>query len=326
MFQRIAIAIGAGVASALLFVVPGTQKPAAMALAFLGSLPIMLATMGFGTVVGLSATFAGAMIIALALPPLLGVFFAITVGLPAFWLAWLAGLSRDMPAPDETGTSVVEYYPVGRLLAWMAALSSATSLILLGVMALRRGGVAIAIDEVADRIAPVILSLFGNEDRLPAGFTSLDFARAVVFAMPPIAAAIGVVVFGVNLWLAGRVSQISGLLPAHSPDIPYNLRMPRDCLWVLGAAIVCSFLGLVPGLVGSTVAAAFAMAYALQGLAAIHGFLRGNAARMPVLAGIYLLTFILLPWPLIVASAVGIFDAFIPLRRQPAPAVPIVKP
>ena len=77
MFQRIAIAVGAGLASALLFVVPATRAPIAMALAFVGPLPIMIAGLGFGPAVGLSAAFGtaqlpGVPLTSLALAKILG--------------------------------------------------------------------------------------------------------------------------------------------------------------------------------------------------------------------------------------------------------------
>lgn len=326
MFQRIAIAIGAGLASALLFVIPAKGTPVAFALAFLGSLPIMIAGFGFGPVVGLSAAFAGTVVIALALHPLLALFFAGTLGLPAFWLSRLAAQARALPVADAApGTITLDWFPLGRLLAWIATISAGTALSVIVVLAARQGTLSASIDEVSSQFAPLVVRIFGSEDAIPAGFTAQQFARVIVQAMPAVMAGWTVITLAVNLWLAARIAQISGLMPVRSVDIPFNLRMPRDALWILGASLVACFLGELPRLAGSTVAAAFGTAYALHGLAAVHGFLRGNPARMPVLLAVYFMMFVLLPWPLVIAGAVGIFDTFIPLRRRPATAKPPAK-
>lgn len=323
MFQRIAIAVGAGLASALLFVVPAMGTPAAMALAFVGSLPIMIAGLGFGPTVGLSAAFAGTFIIALALHPLLALFFGATLGLPAFWLARLAVQSRRLMLADGSFSATQrEFYPQGKLLAWMAALSGITALTLVVVMAARSGALTTTIDEVADRMAPVILRLFRDEGNLPGGYSARDFARVIVLSMPAIIAGWGVITFAANLWLAARIAQISGLIPLVATDIPYRLRLPPDAIWILVASLAACLLGETPRLIGSTIAAAFAVAFALQGLAAIHGVLRGHAARMPVLVSLYFTMFVLLPWPLIIAACVGVYDSFIPFRRKPAAPPP----
>ena len=48
MFHRIAVAIGAGCAAALLFAVSAQTSAVAMALTYLAPLPIMIATLGWG--------------------------------------------------------------------------------------------------------------------------------------------------------------------------------------------------------------------------------------------------------------------------------------
>lgn len=323
MFQRIAIAVGAGLASALLFVVPATRAPIAMALAFVGPLPIMIAGLGFGPAVGLSAAFAGSFIIALSLHPLLGLFFGATLGLPAYWLSRLAIQSRPLLLPDGTHHPTQrEFYPQGRLLAWMATLSGGTALLLVLVMAARDGSLSTTIDGVAESMAPLIVRLFNGENNLPGGYSAQEFARAIVLSMPAVMAGWGVITLAVNLWLAARVAQISGLIPLVASDIPYRLRLPADSIWILVASLVACLLGETSRLIGSTIAAAFAVAFALHGLAAIHGAMRGHAARTPLLVGVYFTMFVLLPWPLIIASIVGIFDTFVPFRRKPAPPRP----
>ena len=71
MLFKLAIAIGAGLASALLFFIPVKGTTIAMVLALVGPLPIMIAALGFGTAVGFAAGCVGTIAISIALHPLI---------------------------------------------------------------------------------------------------------------------------------------------------------------------------------------------------------------------------------------------------------------
>ncbi len=318
MFFKVAIAIGAGLASALLFFIPVKGTTIAMLLAFAGPLPIMLAGLGFGAGVGFGAAAIGTLAISAALHPLLGLFFAISLGLPSFWLARLAARSEEVTDPQTGEIGHVPALSSGHLLAWVATIAAATALLPIIVMAARGESLAANIDDVAQQLAPIIGRLFNGEANLPYGLSAGDFARALVLAMPALVAAWGVITLALNLWVAGRIARISGLIPARDLDLPYRLSLPRDCLWVLGASIVACMLGETPRFIASTMTASFLMAYALHGLAVMHGFLRGNPLRGALLFGLYALI-VLTAWPLLLAAAVGLFDSLIPLTRRPLP-------
>src|SRR5580704_5476030 len=88
MLNRIAMGIGAGLASALLFVVTvqGT------ALAYLAPLPIMIATLGWGVDAGLVALCVSCAIVAGGIEPASGIIFGLIIALPALGLSAFAGL------------------------------------------------------------------------------------------------------------------------------------------------------------------------------------------------------------------------------------------
>lgn len=321
MFLKAAIALGAGLASALLFFIPVKGTTLAMALAFLGPLPIMIAGLGFGPLVGFAAAAIGTLAISLTLHALLGLFFFVSLGLPAFWLARLAARVEGVPHPDTGAEVSVPALSTGKLLAWIATISAATALLPILVIALRGESMAANIDEIAQRLAPVVRRLFGGEANIPYSLSAREFARTLVLAMPAMLAAWGVVTLSLNLWLAGKVARISGLIAPRADDIPYALRLPRDCLFVLGASIVACTLGETPRFVASTLTASFLMAYALHGLAVVHGFLRANPLRSALLFGVYALI-VMTAWPLLIAVALGIFDSLVPVKRLPAPQAP----
>ena len=321
MFFKAAIAIGAGLASALLFFIPVKGTTAAMALALLGPLPVMIAGLGFGPRVGLSAAAAGTLAIALALDPLLGLFFAASLGLPAFWLAHLAARTSDFVVPETGETLAAPAFSSGKLLAWIATLAAASAMLPALVLAVRYPSVAAGLDDTARQLAPVVRRLLGGEANMPYQMSAQEFARVLVLAMPALIAAWSVATLSFNLWLAGRIARMSGLDTPRADDLPSKLRLPRDCLLVLGASVAACALGETPRFIASTLTAALLMSYALHGLAVVHGFLRANPLRSGLLFGVYALIF-MTAWPLLLAVAIGIFDSLIPVKRLPAPQAP----
>src|ERR687886_652154 len=105
MLNLLLIGVGAGLASALLFTVVGWNHRS-----------------------GLVASAVGALATAVVFRPEAGLAFAVGSALPAWWLAYLALLGR--PAADGT----LEWYPVGRLLLWIAGSSALITFI--GVLTL----------------------------------------------------------------------------------------------------------------------------------------------------------------------------------------------
>jgi hypothetical protein len=310
MMQRVLIAIGAGFAAALLFVVPIKGTALAMVVAFVAALPIMIAGLGFGHLTGLAAGVLGAIAISFALHPLFGALFAISLAGPAWFLSRLAALFR----PDDSTPPKIFWYPVGRLLGWIVVLSAASTLALIGLVSLRIGGYGLFIDQAAQRLAPA-LDAIGGLSSLPGGYSNEDLARMIVSAMPPAMAAWTVVSLSINLWLAGRTVKISQLLARTWEDLPDHLALPPVALVVLAAALAACLVEGAPRLFGATIAAALITAYAFQGLAILHSLTRRSSARMPILMGAYFALLAIAPWPLAFAAIIGVIDAFHPIRR-----------
>ena len=86
----------------------------------LSPIPVLIVSLGWNHRAGLIATAVGGAVIAAFLSPLSGLGFVVVTALPAWWLSYLALLGR----PDRDGT--MEWYPVGRLLVWMAATAALT--------------------------------------------------------------------------------------------------------------------------------------------------------------------------------------------------------
>ncbi len=313
MLFKAAIALGAGLASALLFFIPMKGTTAAMMLAFVGPLPIMIAGLGFGSVTSIAAIASGAAVLAVALTPALALFFVLTLSMPAALLAYLAARRCDVILEGSEETISIPLYSKGQMLGWVAVLSAMIALVPFTVMVMR----GMDIDDTASQLAPAIRAFFKGEANIPYSMSAREFARMAVLAFPAMFAASSTLMMAFNLWLAAKIARISGVMAPEESDIPFELRLPRDGLWVLFAAIAACALGEMPRAIASTLAASFFTAYALHGLAVVHGFLRGNPVRAALLFGLYPLI-AMTAWPLLIAAAIGMFDSLVPLTRHRA--------
>ncbi|GAC1329088.1 MAG: DUF2232 domain-containing protein [Beijerinckiaceae bacterium] len=328
--SSLGIAIGAGLASALLFVVSAKGTLPALLLAYFSPLPLMIATLGFGQWTGLVGALLGSGLVAVTLSATAGPFYAIGLALPA-WVVCVVAL-RGAPAP-EIRPSAQMSSPADPNPAPQRALAVATLIFSLSVSAgalivgALNGGVEAALNLLADQLTPLLSDLKSGTTSFPEDLDPARLARFLARLMVPAMAGSGLTVMMVNLWLAGRTVQISGRLPTRWPDVPYNLRLPVPFAAALVPAIGLIFLRGEIGFIASIVAAALATALSLQGLAVMHDLTRGMSARTPILFVAYLVMSFIPPWPLAIFAIVGLADAALGLRerkrlRQSAPPSP----
>src|SRR3954471_955845 len=134
MIAIVLIAIAAGSASALMFASIVSGALISLVLFYLAPLPLMVAALGWGP---LSATFGG-IGAATVLGAIFGlpycIAFVVMVALPAWWLGHLALLGRPGSNAAVAGNGaapvapVLEWYPVGRILLWIAGFAVLTTM------------------------------------------------------------------------------------------------------------------------------------------------------------------------------------------------------
>ena len=305
----LAIGLGAGLASALLFAVVITGSPLALVLSLVAPLPVFIAALGWNHRAGLVAALAGAAAVALVFKPAAGVAFALGWALPAWWLAYLALLGR--PRPD----GALEWYPLGRLLLWVAA--TAALVTLLGMAALGGGDYETyraLMRKVFEGFLRVQASRPGGGSA-PGGAPNADVVEAVVGALPLFLASSFVTILTVNLWIAAKAVSISQRLARPWPFIP-DTAMPKAALALLAGAVIVGFLPGFVGALGLAVMGALLVAFALQGLALLHEVSRGRPTRGMLLAGTYVLAVVLGQIMLPALAIAGIADAAFGLRRR----------
>ncbi|MGA8601946.1 MAG: hypothetical protein WB663_11200 [Beijerinckiaceae bacterium] len=328
------VAIGAGLASALLFIVSAKGSLLALALAYFAPLPLMIASLGFGQWTGLVGALLGSGLVATLLYPMVGLIYAVGIGVPA-WFVCVAALRGAPPAePQPTRPARAKTIaPAVPNPSPMRALAIATLYFAVAIsvgallLAAAHGGLASALGKLADELAPLIRDVKGATTSLPEGLDPDRLARVIVRVMVPAMAGSGLLLVMANLWLAARIVQISARLPTTWPDIPYNLRLPVPFAAALIPAIGLIFVGHEIGFVASIVATVLATALSLQGLAVMHDLTRDMSARSPLLFGAYLVMSFIPPWPMAVFALVGLADAALGLRerkrlRQSIPPTP----
>ncbi len=303
MAQRILIALGAGLAAGVLFVLPTKGMMAGIWLSVLAPMPLMIACMGYGLVVGLGAAIIGACLAAI-FQPALGLTFLITTAFPALLLAWLArhvfGGLRLSP---------------GYLLTAVAALSIIAVWGTVAFAAVSFGGLDVAARELAASVATVLKNLRGVEDAADV-MPVEEFSSLVVASMPAMLAFWSMLALSLNLWLAARVTMISGRFGETWPDLPTHLFLPRSALAAFAlATLACAPPG-VTRVFASSAAVALCVAFSLQGLTAIHRLTMGRQGRAGILLALYVVMFLLFPLPLFVMAGVGVADNVKPLRRS----------
>ena len=305
MSNRYLIALGAGLAAGVLFMLPTKGMMAGVWLSVLAPMPLMIASLGYGWLAGLIAAGVGAIACAV-MQPALGLVFLISTAGPSVLLGWLA---------SHVFVGERQLSP-GHLLAAVVGLAIAAVWGMIAFLAVIHGDLEAAATEIASALREALQQMKGIEEG--AAIMPVDeFIQWLVASIPAVMAFWSVLAMSLNLWLAARVAMISGLLNRDWPDLPTSLELPRLALGAFALATVACALPGASRVFASSAAVALGLAFAFQGLAAVHRLTRGRAARPGLLSALYALIFFLFPLPLFVAAGVGVADNVKPLRRSP---------
>jgi hypothetical protein len=312
MIMSLLIALAAGCASALMFASIVSGALISLLLFYLAPLPLMVAALGWGA----TGAAIGGLLAGIGLGGIFGlpygIAFIATVALPACWLGHLALLGREVAAPIASGngaaplTHNMEWYPVGRIIVWIAGFAALTTMAAL--LTLGTDGAAISAG-----LRNGLLRVMGAR----GGATSADIDRlvdALAASAPAAAAIVAMTTLTLNLWLAAKIAATSGRLNRPWPDLK-NAALPPMTLAVLSLAIVFCFVGGLLTMLGQTVSAALTMAYALVGFAALHTLTLTVRHRSFVLSSTYALVLVF-GWPVLVLVLLGIADAVLGLRLR----------
>ncbi len=318
MVQNLVVAIGAGLAAALLFIIPVKGSMMAMMLAMFAPLPIMIAGLAFNPTTALFAALAGMAGTAIVLHPFPAIVFGLWAAIPAWWLTRLAWLARPAGEGETPGPDGMVWYPTGRLVAWGAVFGAAATLAIIVAGVMRFGTYAEFMAATAKALTGMFEQLLksSNAPKIPQGMSPADLAAFFLRSILPQLAAWGCLMLAFNLWLGGRIAVASQRLKRPWPDVTMELRLPQAVAIVLALALAASLTTGLVRMIAAIVVAATGMAFALQGFAVMHVVSRGLRNRTMHLTLIYMLNFFMFPVPLILTALVGIADSFFDLRKR----------
>ena len=307
MMTGILIAIAAGLASALMFASIVSGALISLVLFYLAPLPLMVAALGWGSATALI----GGIVAALGLGGIFGfpymAAFALSIALPAWWLGYLTLLARPVSNDPQLANlaPALDWYPTGRILMWIAAFATLTTISAL----LTLGSDAEAINGALRR---GLLRIIGRGAVTPAG-ESERVVDALVAVAPGAATIIAMVTLTLNLWLSAKITTTSGRLMRPWPDLR-TTTLPRMVLGALLVAVVLCFTGGLLAMLAQIVSAALLMAYAITGFAVLHTVTQAFSGRAFVLGAAYAGT-LFIGWPLIGMIGLGLADAVLGIRQ-----------
>lgn len=312
MIAPILIALAAGAASAIMFASIVSGVLFSLVLFYLAPLPLMVTAIAWGPFYASVGGIAAATGLGLLVSFPYCIAYVVAVALPAWWLGHLAMLGRAVPPISPDATGAVEWYPVGRILLWIAALATLTTfaaLLTLGTDA----------DTITDTLRRALARLMSAADS-PLPKEADRWIDALIRIAPGGAAMFATLTLSLNLWLAGKIAGTSGLLRRPWPDLRATALPPMTLVAVL-VAIGFAFSSGLLALVAVIAAAALLMAYALAGFAVLHTLTLALRSRALWLGSIYVVI-ALFVWPVLAMVALGLADAAFDLRHRFGPRRP----
>ena len=312
MIMFILIALAAGSASALMFASIISGALISLLLFYLAPLPLMVATLAWGPLCGTIGGIGAAMGLGLMFGLPYCVAFAMTIALPAWWLGHLALLGRPVTAGHAAGADpspvapAVEWYPVGRILLWITAFASLSTMAALLTLGTDAASITDALHQFMLRIL--------EQQASPVGADTDRFIDGLVMVAPAAAAGVAMLTLTLNLWLAGKITVTSGRLSRPWPDLK-NVALPPMALAALCAAIAFCFSAGLAAIGARIITSAMLLAYALVGFAVLHTLSLALKNRAFWLGSAYAIALIFV-WPALALVALGLADAVFGFRQR----------
>lgn len=309
MMTTILIAIAAGIASATMFASIVSGALVSLVLFYLAPLPLMVAALGWGSATAL----VGGVVAAIGVGAVFGLpyltAFALTIALPAWWLGHLALLARPVSNDPQLAniTPVLDWYPLGRVLVWIAVFASLTTMSAL----LTLGTDADTIGNALRRGLMRIVSGGVTESRDPGTERAVEMLARIA---PGAATMIAMLALSLNLWLAAKITATSQRLRRPWPNFAM-VKMPPWVMAVVVVAILLSFVGGLAAIFSQIISASLMAAYAMTGFATLHIVTQTLSGRPFLLGGIYAAT-LFVGWPVIGVIGLGLADAAFGIRER----------
>jgi len=301
------IGLGSGLVSALLFYSAARGGALlSLLLGLLTPLPSLIAGLGWGWLPAAAAAVVGSLVVGVATDAPSAVGYFLTLGFPSALVAYLAYLSR----PDPHDDNAREWYPAGRLMGGMALYAGALPVLILPLIGGSYEAMRAPMGDVFQRMSQRAPE-FGMKPM--TGQQVQAFTDFFIAALPAALSTYWLIVFTLNVYLAGRVALASGRLGRDWPDLP-AMAYPLGFPLLLVAAVVASYGPGAIGIAGTSFMGGLLFAYLVAGLALMHFIARSRAPWILwfVYAGLVLFG----PYAALAITLCGLIDPIFKLKQR----------
>ncbi|MCL2713740.1 MAG: YybS family protein [Alphaproteobacteria bacterium] len=316
-FATTAFAIAA--ASVAMFLSLASGSPLSIVLFLLAPLPLMVGAMGWGSYSGALGAILAVITLAVVFDLSLALYFLVTVAVPGWWLGHLALLGEET-GPDRAPSSLT-WYPVGRILAWIAGLAGVITLLALLTLGTSAEDITAGLHAGFKPLEPHLPALrekLQGIDPQAAGQWDEKAILDMLVSFAPVAVAVAMSSsLTLSLWLSARITAGLGRLYRPWPDLR-TTRLPALTLVALFAAASFCFLDGLPGMAARAATGAIIAAYILTGFAVLHTLTLELSGRPFWLIAAYVIA-VLFSWALIAVGLLGIADALFSFRSPSPP-------
>lgn len=308
MWKYWAIAVGAGLASALAFLFAGSGTLFGMLLTYFAQLPLFLVALSLGAPASMAASAAAVLtVIILAGGIFAGLAYVVFNAIPVFVFIRQALLSQT----DQQG--VVHWYPAGLLLGWLTAAGAALLTIATVWLAIQPAGLEGTVTSFVETFLEQILPANSEtgRDRL---------ISRVIPILPGTVVVAWLIMAIVNSTLAQKMLVHFGHNIRPWPEIA-TLELPQ---WAPVLAVISVVMWMLPGglgYYGQNLMLVLLTPFFFVGLAVVHALCRRMTVGGFVLFLFYF-TLMALGWPVIVVTVLGFIENWYGLRRRLGASAP----
>ncbi|MDC9701806.1 MAG: DUF2232 domain-containing protein [Alphaproteobacteria bacterium] len=311
--QKSRTAVAAGIGLAFLYAYFLTGYPFPFFSFYLGSLLVYVVGMTRGFVVASGAVLTAGVLLFLFFRNLGSVILILLpFGFTGIWFVYLSSLSRLSSGPS----SALCWYPVERLLFWMASFACLGVLFVIFMFNIDeqviQEGIRLMIVELRE-IFPDSQKLFGSPSEEDFFFSGL--VKRIAYLTPSFAVFWWMLIHISCLYLAGRISCILKLQRRPFPDLNM-ISVPENAIFAMGAGLLFVLMGShFTSSLALAITTGFAFVHLLSGLSVVHFFTRGVSFRSQLLFFFYLLLFFQF-WLSFLLVFLAIFDVLFDLRDK----------
>lgn len=307
MIKDISFSVAFGIASTLflslsLFEGGGSATTAnafqTMSLMTLSIIPLFLSGLGWGLTGGIISVAAGAVLSGILIGPLFGLTYVVTCGLPVLVIVRQALLWRE-----EDGK--ISWYPTAHLMVCWSVICIVLS------------GIAVYMLYLDDNLRNELIRQFDvliPQVKKQGGVFATVTAEKLVRLMPQFFGPL----WGIIILTSGCLAQ--GVLVHFKKNIRptpefSGVQMPKWLAALTIGVIILSMFMDGPGVIMDAVVITLEIVFFLQGMAVIHKVSRSWTYRPLVLVAIYLIM-VLMFWPVLVITLLGLADSWIGFRDR----------